>query len=104
MTRSIDKLDTSSLSELDTLDALDLGAMHSSSGGAYITPDALYTLYGIESSLISDLQRSSVSQSVASFNQDYWSDDDLVTAWNSMGYISGNALDQMTRDPSRTDS
>merc|ERR1719445_119069 len=75
--------------------------MHSS-GGSYVTPDALYTQYDMDSSVVSDLQSSSVAQSVASFNGDYWSDDDLETAWDTLGYISGNEISEMTRDPAST--
>jgi len=89
---------------VDTVDTVDVVANRLTSSDSYNTPSTLYDLYGVRSNLVSQLQSSSVHQSLASFNMDYWSDDDLEMAFDTLDYIGGNSLDQMTRDPSGTPS
>jgi len=94
--------------KMEKISAEDLASMASDDLDEYNTPDRLYSLYGMESTLatlytnegvLSSNANGEVRQAVASYLTQYYKDSDLALAWDNLGYVGSNDLEQMTRIP-----
>jgi len=70
----------------------------------YNTPPRLYTLYGLDDSVLDDdlltlVDDTGMSQAIVSYDAEYYTDSDLELAWDTIGYAYDNDIDQMVRCP-----
>jgi len=93
---------------MEQISAEEIASMAEGDLDQYNTPDRLYSLYGMTSTLdtlytnegvLSSNANGEVRQAIASYLTQYYKDSDLQMAWDNLGYVGSNDLEQMQRVP-----